>query len=260
MKQAVDPHLTESYKLTQIVNKSISSLQMRKHLAEDTMNTLTEIIDLRSSCQMVWKTLNQLEAEKRPKVIDFSKLDNAVYFMSKCISLVEILGVHDTKKGEESDGYLKPKDIDVFMKIKNRLCEVLKDSMQIAIDQFNEELEKQNGSQGSDQIQSRDSPSNPQAQGEEQVKRIAHMFKLINMQEEGMKFYTNFIMLGKHNMVANHQASEQSTMKQIENVIVSMYQNLEEVKQKIMEEQQVNEVKSFQLLEEFSFSQYYAEF
>ena len=24
------------------------------------------------------------------------------------------------------------------------------------------------------------------------------MFKLINMQQEGMKFYTNFIMLGKH--------------------------------------------------------------
>ena len=49
-------------------------------------------------------------------------------------------------------------------------------------------------------------------------------------------------------------------MKQIENIIVSMYQNLEEVKQKIMEEHQVGEVKSFQLLEEFSFSQYYAEF
>ena len=71
MKQAVDPHLTESFKLTQIVNKSISRLQMRKRLAEDTMNALTEIIDLRSSCQMVWRTLNQLEAEKQPNKIDF---------------------------------------------------------------------------------------------------------------------------------------------------------------------------------------------
>ena len=52
-------------------------------------------------------------------------------------------------------------------------------------------------------------------------------------------------MLGKHNMVANHQASEQSTMKQIENVIIQMYQNLEEEKQKIMEEHQVGEVRSF---------------
>lgn len=34
------------------------------------------------------------------------------------------------------------------------------------------------------------------------------MFKLIEMEEEGMKFYTNFIMLGKHK--AHSQNSEQS--------------------------------------------------
>lgn len=97
--------------------------------------------------------------------------------------------------------------------------------MEIAIDQFNVELETT--SQGS-------TPGN--RTGEENVKKIAHMFKLINLQEEGMKFYTNFIMLGKHNAVASGQASEQSTMKQIENIIVSMYQSVEEIKQKIMDE------------------------
>lgn len=50
MNQASEPHLTESYTFTQIVNKSIQSLQSRKQLAEDTMNILTEIIELRSSC------------------------------------------------------------------------------------------------------------------------------------------------------------------------------------------------------------------
>ena len=45
-----------------------------------------------------------------------------------------------------------------------------------------------------------------------------------------MKFYTNFIMLGKSNV---GQASEQSTVKQIENVIISMYNNFEQTKAKL---------------------------
>lgn len=28
------------------------------------------------------------------------------------------------------------------------------------------------------------------------IKKIAHMFKIIDMEEEGMRFYTNFIMIG----------------------------------------------------------------
>jgi hypothetical protein len=34
------------------------------------------------------------------------------------------------------------------------------------------------------------------------------MFKDIAMQEEGMKFYTNFIMMGQHSVVSHQQASE----------------------------------------------------
>jgi hypothetical protein len=64
------------------------------------------------------------------------------------------------------------------------MCDQLKISMQMAIDQFNKELENEN---------------HPQI-GEANVKRIAKMFKEIHMQEEGMKFYTNFIMLGKSNV------------------------------------------------------------
>ena len=30
-------------------------------MAEDTMNILTEIIELRSSCQLVWRTLDEIE-------------------------------------------------------------------------------------------------------------------------------------------------------------------------------------------------------
>ena len=55
--------------------------------------------------------------------------------------------------------------------------------MQVAIDEYNKELETSQQSEG-------------HQGGEETIKTIAHMFKLINMQEEGMKFYTNFIMLG----------------------------------------------------------------
>ena len=77
---------------------------MRKKRAEDTMNTLTEIIELRSSCQMVWNNLDEIKGEN----LNFQKLDNAVYFMSKVISLVEILN-----EGQ----FLKEKDIGIYKKI-----------------------------------------------------------------------------------------------------------------------------------------------
>ena len=73
-------------------------------LAEDCMNALTEIIELRSSCQMVWNNLDEIKGEN----LNFQKLDNAVYFMSKVISLVEILN-----EGE----FLKEKDIGIYKKI-----------------------------------------------------------------------------------------------------------------------------------------------
>ena len=72
MHQATDPHLSSCQEFTQIVNKSIESLQDRKTMAEDTMNTLTEIIELRSSCQLVWQTLNKLESQR---ISDSSFLD-----------------------------------------------------------------------------------------------------------------------------------------------------------------------------------------
>lgn len=71
----------------------------------------------------------------------------------------------------------------MFKRIQDRMCQELKDSMQVAIDEYNKELETSQQSEG-------------HQGGEETIKTIAHMFKLINMQEEGMKFYTNFIMLG----------------------------------------------------------------
>ena len=48
------------------------------------------------------------------------------------------------------------------------------------------------------------------------------------MQKEGMKFYTNFILLGKHN--SGGKASDLSVTKQIENIMVEMYQGVEEAK------------------------------
>lgn len=49
-------------------------------------------------------------------------------------------------------------------------------------------------------------------------------------------------------------------MSQIEHVLVSMYQGLEDVKQKIMDDLHIDTVKGSQVLEEFSFSQCYADF
>ena len=160
------------------------------------MNILTEIIELRSSCQLVWRTLNQIDANRKEGEINFQDLESAVYFMSKCISLVDLLGIIDEADPPESENaptqpkVLKQSDIKVFKRIQERMCQELKDSMQVAIDHYNQELE-----------------SSQQADGEsseEHIKTIAHMFKLINMQEEGMKFYTNFIMLGQHNKVSNN--------------------------------------------------------
>ena len=75
-------------------------------MAEDTMNTLTEIIELRSSCQLVWQTLNKLESQREADAnfLDLTQLENAVYFMSKVINLVDFLG-------KPPQGLLKEKDI-----------------------------------------------------------------------------------------------------------------------------------------------------
>jgi hypothetical protein len=56
--------------------------------------------------------------------------------MSKVISLVEILGK------QSQNGFLKEKDIQIYEKIQKRMCDQLKVSMQVAIDQFNEDLEQ----------------------------------------------------------------------------------------------------------------------
>ena len=94
MQNAVDPYIVDSHSLTQAVNKSIESLQLRKEIAEDTMNVFTAIIELRSSCQMVSSKLRELEHDiKNKSEGDFGTLENAVYFMNKSISLVQMLGV-----------------------------------------------------------------------------------------------------------------------------------------------------------------------
>ena len=54
--------------------------------------------------------------------------------------------------------------------------------MELAIDQYNKELDENEYDECVEK------------QGEEKIKKIAQMFKLIEMEEEGMKFYTNFIM------------------------------------------------------------------
>lgn len=68
-----------------------------------------------------------------------------------------------------------------------------------------------------------------------------------------MRFYSNFIMLGKHNVVSNNQAAEQSTIKKCNDVINSMFIQVEE--QRLKEERE-----GTLLLEEISFSTFYAEF
>jgi len=82
--------------------------------------------------------------------------------MSKCLSLVDLLG----KPGTEG-GLLKDKDMQVFNKIQQRICHELKESMQQAIDSYNSELET--------------TSNDSEQKGGAAVKKIAHMFKLINM-------------------------------------------------------------------------------
>ena len=58
--------------------------------------------------------------------------------MSKCISIVSLLG---TKSEANPKGLLKEKDMQVFTKIQQRICHELKESMEIAIEMHNQELE-----------------------------------------------------------------------------------------------------------------------
>lgn len=60
--------------------------------------------------------------------------------MNKSISLVKILGVQN-KLNPKDNGYLKTKDIKVFESIKNRVCEELKKQMEMAIEQYNKDLD-----------------------------------------------------------------------------------------------------------------------
>lgn len=64
---------------------------------------------------------------------DYTELENAVYFTQKCISLVMVLG-----------DLLKPRDLEVFEKVKQRVCNELKKQMEIAIDRYNQEMDDSN--------------------------------------------------------------------------------------------------------------------
>lgn len=95
--------------------------------------------------------------------------------------------------------------------------------------------------------------------GEAMIKQVAHMFKIIGMEEDGMRFYTNFIMIGQHSQGMASKASQQSTMKQIENVLISMYEDFERVMESIRLEEKADGVsKEHLLLDQFQFSKYYA--
>ena len=136
------------------------------------MNVFTAIIELRSSCQMVSSKLRELEHDiKNKSEGDFGTLENAVYFMNKSISLVQMLGVdgeNQVRKEfklriENTSGVLKQRDLEVFSSLRTRLCEVLKVWMEQAIQKFNDhETEDE---------------QTLVAQMEERVKRISHMFK-----------------------------------------------------------------------------------
>ena len=95
--------------------------------------------------------------------------------------------------------------------------------MEIAIDRYNQELDE------SDNSPSGFAGSSTAMAGEAMIKQVAHMFKIIGMEEDGMRFYTNFIMIGQHSQGMATQASHQSTMKQIENVLIDMYEDFERV-------------------------------
>lgn len=125
---------------------------MRKQMAEDVRNVFTTIIELRTSCQMVWTSIIKVEQKRIAETTqsqsdsslnfirmsdgrggkislaqtDYSELENVVYFTSKCNSLVEIL-----------DEHLKERDRQVFQKVKERVCTELKKQMEIAIDRYN---------------------------------------------------------------------------------------------------------------------------
>jgi hypothetical protein len=60
LQNAIDPNISESLKLTNMVNNSIFELNKRKMMAEELRNVLTAIIDLRSSCHMVCSSLDKV--------------------------------------------------------------------------------------------------------------------------------------------------------------------------------------------------------
>ncbi|CDW72213.1 UNKNOWN [Stylonychia lemnae] len=91
---------------------------------------------------------------------DNNDLESAVYFMAKVISLM---------KSMEKDGAIKDEDRNLFDGLKKKLSGHLKDKMNAAISSKNEQ----------------------------EIEKIAQLFKSVEEQGEGMKYYSQYLMQNK---------------------------------------------------------------
>lgn len=71
---------------------------------------------------------------------------------------------------------------------------------------------------------------NQKEEGEDQVKKIASLFKVINLEQEGMQFYIAFIFTGNSN---DGEVKEASVVYALEQAVLKMFKAFDKASQSI---------------------------
>lgn len=80
-------YLDKCKSLSETINAGISSLELRKARAADTLHLLTDVVEVRGSVKMVKKSLANAKDSKQ-----LDQLETATYFMQKTMSLMQVIG------------------------------------------------------------------------------------------------------------------------------------------------------------------------
>jgi uncharacterized coiled-coil protein SlyX len=145
--------------LSETINSGISSLELRKKRAADTLHMFTDILEVRGSVKMVRDSLNS--AVKGDSKQQLEQLETATYFMQKSMSLMQVIAAQ-----MPADNATFKKDQDGVEGLREQVGNLLKKKIVEAINQ--------------DEVAV--------------IKKIACLFKSVDKQDEGMRHYTNYVL------------------------------------------------------------------
>lgn len=86
-------YLEQSKRLSSTINSGISSLEIRKKCANDTLNLFTDVVELRGSVKMVKKALGNIQhsSGSSSKTSTLENLETATYFTEKSMTLIQVI-------------------------------------------------------------------------------------------------------------------------------------------------------------------------